>query len=42
MALKARSPGMMDKMTENVKDRQMGTEFVKGHMILSYLPGLYL
>ena len=32
-ALKAMSPDMKNKIAEKVKDRQMATEFVKGHMI---------
>jgi uncharacterized surface protein with fasciclin (FAS1) repeats len=32
-ALKALSPDMKNKVMEKLKDRQMGAEFVKGHMI---------
>ncbi|WP_231845160.1 fasciclin domain-containing protein [Methanocella paludicola] len=33
MALKAESPDTLNRMRENLKDRQMATEFVKGHMV---------
>ena len=32
-ALKAMSPDTKNKVMEKLKDRQMGTEFVRGHMI---------
>jgi uncharacterized surface protein with fasciclin (FAS1) repeats len=32
-ALKATSPNILNRMMEKLKDRQMATEFVKGHMV---------